>query len=139
MYSGPKSRLCLNFDIALNWTVIYYPRNDQLFKFDKDSPRLLLEDGDRFPCHIARLLSASKRARANIQVCVTSICTQVKSPREQDYRKLGRFINYWEKAVHLPLLIGADNSVTLIWSIDALFAVHPACKSHSRACLILEH
>ena len=48
----------------------YYPGNNQLFKVDHDSPRLLQKDADTFPCHIARQLFASKRARPNIQVCV---------------------------------------------------------------------
>ena len=49
----------------------YYPGNDQLFKVDGDSPRLLQKDAELFHCHVARLLFASKRARPDIQVCVT--------------------------------------------------------------------
>ena len=36
-------------------------------------------------------------------------------------------------------MIGADNSRTLSWNIDASFAVHPDCKSHTGACLTLGH
>ena len=34
-------------------------------------------------------------------------------------------------------MIGADDSGTLTWNIDASFAVHPDCKSHTGACLTL--
>ena len=72
----------------------YYPGNNQLFKIDDDSPILLPKDADTFHRHVTRLLFASKRARPDIQVCVAFLCTQVKSPTEQDYKKLGRVISY---------------------------------------------
>ena len=58
----------------------YYAGNDQLFKVDYNSPRLLSKDADLFHRHVARLLFASKRARLDIQVCVAFLCTRVKSP-----------------------------------------------------------
>ena len=115
----------------------YYPGNNQLFKVDHDLPRLSQKDADIFHCHVARLLFANKRARPNIQVCVAFLCTRVKSPTEQDYKKLGRVISYLLETVHLPLVIGVDNSRTLTWNIDASFVVHPDCKSHTGACLTL--
>ena len=36
-------------------------------------------------------------------------------------------------------MIGADNSRSLTWNIDALFAVHLDCKSHTGSCLTLGH
>ena len=44
----------------------YYPGNNQLFKVDDDSPRLLQKDSDIFHRHVTRLLFASKRTRPNI-------------------------------------------------------------------------
>ena len=41
--------------------------------------------------------------------------------------------------VHLPLVVGEDDSGRLTWNIDASFAVHPDCKSHIGACLPLGH
>ena len=79
-------------------------------KVDYDSPGLSQKDADIFHHHIARLLFASKRARPNIQVCVTFLCTRVKSPTEQDYKKLRRVISYLEETVPLPLVIGVDSS-----------------------------
>ena len=75
----------------------------------------------------------------DIQVCVAFLCTRVKSPNKQDYKKLGKVISYLKETVHLPLVIGAEDSGTLTWNIDASFAVHPDCKSHTGACLTLGH
>ena len=108
-------------------------------KVDEDSPRLPVKDADLFHCHVARLLFASKRARPDIQVCVAFLCTRVKALTEQDYKKLGRVISYLKETVHLTLVVGADDSDRLTWNIDASFAVHPDCKSHTGACLTLGH
>ena len=65
------------------------------------------------------------------------LCTRVKAPTEQDYKKLGKAISYLKETVHLPLVVGADNSGILTWNIDVSFAVYPDCKSHTGACLTL--
>ena len=41
--------------------------------------------------------------------------------------------------IHLPLIIGADDSSSMVWNIDASFAVHADCKSHTGASLTLGH
>ena len=63
----------------------------------------------------------------------------VNSPNKQDYKKLRRVINYLKETVHLPLVIGANNSGTLTWNINASFAVYLDCKSYTGACLTLGH
>ena len=85
------------------------------------------------------MLFASKRARADIQVCVAFLSTRVKSPTEEDYEKLWRVITYLKNTIYLPLIIGADDSDSMIWNIDASFAVHPNCKSHTGASSMLGH
>ena len=63
----------------------------------------------------------------------------MKSSTEQDYKKLGRVASYLKEAVHLPLVIGADDSGTLTWNIDESFAVHLDYKSHTGTYLTLGH
>ena len=108
-------------------------------KVDKNSPKLPTKDADLFHCHIARLLFASKRAIPDIQVCMAFLCTRVKAPTKQDYKKLGKIISYLKETIHLPLVIGADDSGRLTWNIYASFAGLLDCKSHTGACLTLEH
>ena len=57
----------------------------------------------------------------------------------QDYKKLERVISYLKETVHLLLVIRANDSGTLTWNVDALFALHPDCKSHTGACPTLGH
>ena len=67
------------------------------------------------------------------------MCTRVEAPTEQDYKKFGKAINYLKETVHLPLVVGADDSGRLTWNIDASFAVILDCKIHTGACLTLGH
>ena len=63
----------------------------------------------------------------------------MKALTEQDYKKLGKVISYLKETVHLPLVVGADDSDRLTWNIDVSFAFHPDCKSHTGVCLTLGH
>ena len=82
-------------------------------KVDHNSPSLSPKDAELFHRHVARLLFASKRARPDIQVCVAFLCTRVKSPMEQEYKKLEKFISYPKETIHLTLVVDVDNSGTL--------------------------
>ena len=71
-----------------------WPADSKLFTVDWESPRLSAEDADYFHIMTARLLFACKRVRPDIQVGVAFLCTRVKDPTEEDYRKLARVIKY---------------------------------------------
>ena len=115
-----------------------HPCNGNLFKVKENSPLLDPKKADLFHRLVMRLLFASKRARPDIQVTVAFLCTGVKAPTEEDYRKLGRLIRYVKETINLPLILGSDRSETLIWNMDASFATHADAKSHTGASLILE-
>ena len=94
---------------------LFYPGNDRLlFKVNPESPKLSQKQAELFHRIVARLLFASKQARPDIQVCVAFLCTRVKLPSEEDYEKLGRVITYLMNTIHLPLIIGADDSGSMI-------------------------
>ena len=44
-----------------------------------------------------------------------------------------------KETVHLPLVVDTNDSGWLTWSINASFTVHLDFKSHTEACLTLEH
>lgn len=79
----------------------------------------------------ACLLYASKRARPDLQTSVVFLCKRVKSSTKDNYKKLTRVIRYVRESIALPLIIGWNNSGSLVWSIDASFAVHMDMKSHT--------
>lgn len=82
----------------------------------------------------ACLLFAYQQARQDMQVVVALMCTWVKDPTEEDYNKLTRVIKYLQSTIHLPLLIGWDETGLLTWNVDTAFAVH--AKSSTEANLV---
>ena len=85
------------------------------------------------------LLFVSKCTRPNMQLCVPFLCTQVKSPTIQDYKKIERVIGYLKNTVQLPLAVGIDSDKILTWYIQASFAVHLDFNSHIGTCTTLVH
>ena len=116
-----------------------YPGNNKLFHVDENSKPLSPKRRELFHRTVAQLLFASKWARPDIQVCVAFLCTRVMKATEEDYVKLGKAINYLKETIHLPLVLGSDASGRMIWNIDASYAVHDDCRSHTGASLTLGH
>ena len=92
---------------------------------------------DLFHRIVAMFLYVAKRARPDIQVAVAFLCKRVKCPVTGDWKKLGRLVRYVRATIHLPLIVGTDGSGTMVWSIDASFAVHMDMKSHTGYCMTL--
>ena len=111
------------------------PAKSKLFTVNENTPKLNTAGADEFHSMTARLLFAAKRARPDIQVAVAYLCTRVREPTVDDYIKLTRVIRYIRHTVHLQLIIGWDASGTLLWSIDASFAVYNDMRSHMGAML----
>ena len=100
------------------------PARSKLFNVHKISPRLGTAETNEFHSMTARLMFAANKARPDILVAVVYLCTRVREPPKDDYLKLTRVIQYLHATVYLPLIIGWDKSGTLLWSIDASFAVY---------------
>ena len=64
------------------------PTSGKLFTVADNSPLLCRKKADIFYQIVARLLFVSKRAQPDIQVAVAFFCTRVKSPTEEDYKKI---------------------------------------------------
>ena len=86
---------------------------------------------------MARLLFVSKKARPDTQVAIAFLCTRVKNPTEEDYKKLGRLIRYIGETIHIHLILGANDLKTLIWNVDDYYTVHNDMKSHKGVYLSL--
>jgi hypothetical protein len=70
------------------------PAANHLFEVNNQPVLLSKERSDMFHHHTAKLLFLSKRARPDIQTAVAFLTTRVKSPDEDDYKKLGRYMKY---------------------------------------------
>ena len=75
-YSIPRKVVFTMFDYLkdvmveaieyLKYSCSYYPKNDQLFKVDYESPSLPSKNAEPFHSHVTRLLFARKRARPDM-------------------------------------------------------------------------
>ena len=90
-----------------------------------------------FHHNLAKLLFFCKRARPDIQTAVAFLCTRVKAPDTDDYKKLTQVMRYLRGTVNMPLTLEAESMQIVKWWVDASFAVHPDMKSHTGAVMTL--
>ena len=114
------------------------PAANHLFEVNADNPEVLSkEKADFFHHYVAKLLFLCKRARPDIQTAVAFLCTRVKGPDIDDYKKLTRVMRYLRSTAEMPLMLQADNMHVMKWWVDASFAVHPDMKSHTGGAMSL--
>jgi hypothetical protein len=113
------------------------PAANHLFEVKSDGAKLNEQDAMFFHHNVAKLLFLCKRARLYIQTAVAFLSTRVKSPDEDDYKKLIKVMRYLRGTLNLPLTLEADDSHILKWWVDASFAVHPDMKGHTGGALSL--
>jgi hypothetical protein len=114
------------------------PAPNHLFEVNEDDPEKLDEDkAITFHHNVAKLLFLCKRARPDIQAPVAFLCTRVKDPDADDYKKLGRTMKYLRGTLNMPLTLEADDLQIMKWWVDASYAVHNDMKSHTGGALSL--
>ena len=112
------------------------PADDDLFSVG-ESPEINNKKAKEFHTFVAKGLFACKRARPDIHTTIAFLCTRVKKPNHDDWRKLIkplRFINGTRKD---KLILSANNPHVIKWYVDASFAVHPDFKSHTGGCMTM--
>jgi hypothetical protein len=90
---------------------------------------------ESFGTWVAKFLYACKRARMDIQEAVAALCTRLKDPNEDDWRKLMYLLEYVNNTRKDVLTLSADHLSVVKWYVDASFAVHPDFKSHTGAVM----
>lgn len=107
------------------------PAGLHLFEINENPIKLNNEQADLFHHMVAKLLFLCKRARPDIQTAVSFLCTRVKSPDTDDYKKLIRVIKYLRGTKNMPLTLEAKDFNLIKWWVDASFAVHQDMRSHT--------
>eukprot|EP00978_Attheya_sp_CCMP212_P016681 scaffold43944_cov59-Attheya_sp.AAC.7 len=111
---------------------------NHLFEVNGNDPvKLDEETGIMFHHNVAKLLFLCKRARQDIQTAIAFLCTRVKSPDTDDYKKLARVMKYLRATINMPLTIEGTNMCIIKWWVDASYAVHPDMRSHTGATMSL--
>jgi hypothetical protein len=114
------------------------PAANHLFEVNETNPTQLDQTtADLFHHIVAKLLFLCKRARPDIQTAVAFLCTRVKSPDHDDYKKLARVIRYLRSTIDMPLTLEAENLQVMKWWVDSSFAVHPDMRSHTGGAMTL--
>jgi hypothetical protein len=108
-----------------------------LFEGNDDAEKLNPNDSDIYHHTTAKLLYLSKRARPDLQSAVAFLCTRVKQPDVDDWKKLGRCIPYLRGSKDIVLTLEADGTGAIQWWVDALFAVHSDMRSHTGITMTL--
>jgi hypothetical protein len=109
----------------------------QLFTANENPVPLDEATAQMFHTNTAKLLFLSKRARPDVHLSVAYLMTRVKSPDEDDYKKLGRVIKYLRGSIDKILTLEADATQIVKWWVDASFAVHHDMKSHTGGTMSL--
>jgi hypothetical protein len=98
---------------------------------ETDSNLLPAAQAKQFHHVVAQLLFLCKRAKPNIQTAVAFLCTCVKAPDNDDYKKLSRVIRYLRYTRELYLTLETSSINVLKWYVDASFASHADMRSHT--------
>ena len=106
------------------------PAAEDLFA-EGTGPKLDKEQANEFHTFVAKGLFACKRARPDIHTAITALCTRVKTPNRDDWKKLHRLLKYINGTRQDKLILSADDLHVIKWYVDAAFAVHPDFKSHT--------
>ena len=107
------------------------PATRTLFEVDEGATPLDKDDADTFHSVVAKLLYVAIRARMDILLAVSFLCTRVSKSTEQDRSKLKRLLQYIKGTLELVYTLGADDLSQYRTFVDASYAVHPDMKSHT--------
>jgi hypothetical protein len=89
---------------------------NHLFEVNEKDPHMFDEEkATMFHHNVAKLLLLCKRARPDIQTAVALLCTRVKGPDVDDYKKLGRVMKYLRATRTMPLTLEGDNACIIKW------------------------
>lgn len=80
---------------------------------------------------VAKSLFLRKRARPDLQLTGGFLSTRVRSPTEEDWKKLRRMVQYLRDTSTLGLTLEADNTHVVKWWVDAAFAIHADMRSQT--------
>jgi len=111
-----------------------YPAPGDLFDEGQGD---IIEEKRRVVFHrwVAKGLFSGKRARMDTQTAVSLLCSRVKGPKEDDWKKLIHLLEYLNATRDDVLTLSADDLSVVKWYVDASFAVHPDFKSHTGATM----
>ena len=111
------------------------PAANYLFQTNDNAEKLNTLDAVLYHHLVAKLLYLGKRTRPDLLTVISFLCTRIQCPDVDDFKKLGRCLQYLRDSKHLSLTLEAEDMTVIQWWVDASFATHPNCRSHTGATL----
>jgi len=109
-------------------TSVKTPYTQELFTQTDTSPA---EDPKAFLSVVMSLVYTCTRARPDIFLAISYLCTRAKEPTKEDETKLKRVCTYLINTIDLSLAFTPDVNLNIISWIDASYAIHEDAKGHS--------
>jgi hypothetical protein len=110
------------------------PAAEHIFKVREEAPKLSEEMAKIFHNFIARLLFVCKRGRPDIMEPVSFGTKRVRSPDEDDWRKLVRVVRYLRGTLDMVLTLGGaegEEDKIVRWWVDGAHGVHQNMRGHT--------
>ena len=104
-------------DICKKNDLIPSKRHDTegVFDINPECEKLSSVEADEFHHFVAKLLYLAKWAQPDILLAVTFLCTRVKGPDQDDYKRLGRCLSDVQGTKELCLTLEAKNMSMIHW------------------------
>jgi len=96
------------------------PAASHLFNTNDRAKKLSEEKAQLFHHIVTKLLYLCRRTRQDIQTTIAFLCTRVKEPDEDDYKKLARVIQYLRGSTDMTLTIEPTSSPQWWWTVLTL-------------------
>jgi hypothetical protein len=109
------TQMCLDFPYDIE--EFNCPWTDKLFKVDVKSKPLEEERSKIFHTFVMKEMFASKRARQDVQLAISFLCTRTKKPAEQDWSNLLRMIGVLKKTKNDINVLEASDDQKSKWHV----------------------
>ena len=113
------------------------PAAEHLFTVRDEVEKLYAEKAEEFHSAVAAALFVSKRARDDIQPVASFLCTRVKEPDQDNWKKLLRMLQCLRVTKECVKTLSTDETRSVKWWADAAFAVHQDMKSHTGGVMLM--
>ena len=112
-------------------TTVPTPAAKDLFDIDPLSPLLPKTSADVFHSVVAKLLYVALRGRMDLLLATVFLTIRVSRATQQDLAKLRRLLEYINGTLDDTYTISADDLGCMPTWVDASYAVHHDCCSHT--------
>ena len=114
------------------------PAASYLFKINDKDPQYLGTKKKKVFVHLVMQgLYLSQMGCPDIRTAIAFLCSWLRNPDEDDYKKLTRLMQYLCGTKDMVLTLRANDNGTVQWWIDASYAVHADMKGHTGPTLSL--